>query len=117
MPRLWAVPDCGPFDQRSLSVASQLLGKADICDGDSLGEPPGWPPPLAFTAVPVPADRKLCPALVVGPAALTASQLFYLLGEVVQGSGPGLGHWSIFLASVGVGHSRADSHAAVMSKS
>lgn len=59
MPRLWAEPACGPFDQRPHGVASQLLGKADIYGGDSLGDPPGRPLPFATTAVPVPADRKL----------------------------------------------------------
>lgn len=59
MPRLWAEQACGPFDQRPHGVASQLLGKAAIYGGDSLADPPGWPLPLATTAVPVSADRKL----------------------------------------------------------
>lgn len=115
LPRLRAVPACGPFDQRPHGAASQLLGKVDIGDGDSLGEPPGWSPPLATTAVPVPADRKL--SLYWWGDKQAESQLFYLLGETDQGSGLGLGRWSIFLANVGEGHSRAESHAALVSKS
>lgn len=64
-----------------------------------------------------PCRQEAVPVLVVGQAGLTASQLFYLLGEIDQGSGLGLGHWSIFLANVGGGHSRADSHAALVFKS
>lgn len=92
LPRLRAVPACGPFDQRPHGAASQLLGKVGIGDGDSLGDPPGRPPPFATTAVPVPADRKL--SLYRWWDKQAESQLFYLLGEIDQGSGLGLGPFS-----------------------
>lgn len=64
---------------------------------------------------PLPLQQRLAcrqeavPALVAESAGLAASQLFYLLWEVDQGSGPGLVHWSISLASVGAGYSRVNS--------
>lgn len=62
-----------------------------------------------------PCRQEAVPVLVVEPAGLAASQLFYLLWEVDQGSEPGLVHWFISLASVGAGHSRVDSQTALMS--
>lgn len=62
-----------------------------------------------------PCRQEAVPVLVGDKPA--ESQLFYLLGEIDQGSGLGLGRWSIFLANVGEGHSRAESHAALASKS